>query len=690
MRKPTIRLSRAGKATGVAIAGVGLIGGSLVYAATGGSADTSTPAAEAVSTTTPIKHLVVLFGENESYDHYFGTYPKAANTDGVPFTALPNTPANTNLLSNNAAALKNNPNSVSPFRLGYKQALTTSQSHAYSSEQLAVQGTSTTSTPGMDKFPESTSSNTCSAPTYCTSGTSMGYYDGNTATGLWNYAQNYALSDNSWDDNFGPSTNGALNVISGQTYGAVTFDATTRGEDPTPSVNSADPTKPVANNGNVSDNALKSVVLPTYNGADTGATQSVSVGTDIGDPDPAYDDCATGAGTVAGMLGQNIGDLLNKQNVSWGWFQGGFTPTTAWDPSTAGSHAACASTHKNIGGLNESDYSPHHDPFQYYASTANPHHLPGTPGVAIGADDPQHQNSDGSYTGANHQYDLSVFENAIANDTIPAVSYLKAATYQDGHPGNSDPIDEEHFYERIINALEKSPEWKDTAVVIAYDDSDGWYDHVAPKILNGSNNGVNGSTDDQNVCTTPAGVAATAAKTNTDGTIENGRCGPSQRLPLLVISPYSKKNYIDHTQTGQASVVKFVEQNWKLPSVDDTAVSGSWDQRDGTIENMFNFSAKPDLTPLILNNNGTVQSGGLKPPASTPVTKPAPPVTHPAAPSAAVTKAKAKLTKDTKALNKAKKAAKKKHGAAKKAAQKKVEKLKKKIKADKKAVKAAS
>lgn len=690
MRKPTTRLSRAGKATGAVIAGVGLIGGSLVYAATGGSADTSTPSAEAVSTTTPIKHLVVLFGENVSYDHYFGTYPKAANTDGVPFTALPNTPANTNLLSNDAAALKDNPNSVSPFRFSYSQALTNSQGHGYSDEQKAVQGSSTSATPGMDRFPESTSHNTCSTPDYCTSGTSMGYYDGNTATGLWNYAQNYAMSDNSWDDVFGPSTNGALDVVSGQTYGAVSFAATSRGESPTPAVNPDDATLPVANNGSVSDNQLTSVVLPTYNGAAPAAAQQVSVGTDIGDPDPAYDDCSTNNGNVAGMLGQNIGDVLNTRNISWGWFQGGFAATTAWDPSTPGSHAACASTHNNIGAQPEKDYSAHHNPFAYYASTANPHHLAGTPGVTIGADDPQHRNSDGSYTGANHQYDLSVFEDAIADDTIPAVSYVKADAYQDGHPGNSDPIDEQHFYTRVINALEKSPEWKDTAVVIAYDDSDGWYDHVAPKILNGSNNGVNGAADDQLVCTVPAGATATAPKTNTDGTIENGRCGPSQRLPMLVISPYAKRNYIDHTPVGQASVVAFIEQNWGLPSVDDETVSGSWDTRDGSIQGMFDFDAKPNLTPVILRTNGTVLSGGLKPPGkpvTTPVTKPAPTT---GGASHALVQAQAKLARHKAALAKAKKVLKKKHGAAKKAAHQKVKRLKRKVAADKRAVRAAS
>ena len=48
----------------------------------------------------------------------------------------------------------------------------------------------------------------------------MGYYDGNTVTGLWNYAQNFAMSDNSFDTNFGPSTPGAINVVSGMTGGA--------------------------------------------------------------------------------------------------------------------------------------------------------------------------------------------------------------------------------------------------------------------------------------------------------------------------------------------------------------------------------------------------------------------------------------------------------------------------------------
>src|ERR1700712_437657 len=66
-------------------------------------------------TTTPIKHVVVLFDENESYDHYFGTYPTAANTDGTTFIAAAGTPSNSNLVS--SGALTSNANAVAPFRL---------------------------------------------------------------------------------------------------------------------------------------------------------------------------------------------------------------------------------------------------------------------------------------------------------------------------------------------------------------------------------------------------------------------------------------------------------------------------------------------------------------------------------------------------------------------------------------------
>src|SRR6201990_2696433 len=84
-------------------------------------------------TTTPIKHVVVIFGENESFDHYFGTYPNATNPPGEPRFVAKDNPPSVNGLA--PTLLTNNPNSAPPQRLGRSEALTCSQNHAYSAEQ---------------------------------------------------------------------------------------------------------------------------------------------------------------------------------------------------------------------------------------------------------------------------------------------------------------------------------------------------------------------------------------------------------------------------------------------------------------------------------------------------------------------------------------------------------------------------
>ena len=544
---PTVPRSRALKGAGAVIAGAGLVAASLTYAS-----DQSASARGGANARTPIKHVVVIFDENESYDHYFGTYPKAANTDGVRFTAKPHTPYNKNLVTDNAIA--NNPNSTKPFRLTPDEAATCSQNHNYTPEQKAMDYDTATGKAKMDKFPENTSKDTCS-PLFGTTGLAMGYYDGNTTTALWNYAQNYAMSDNSWDTTFGPSTVGALNVISGQTYGGIAYDATSDDTNPTPAANQ------------------------TASGF-SAVDPSTGVGTVIGDPDPVYDDCAdnnhTSTSNVVGMTGKNIGDLLNAKGVSWGWFQGGFAPTTAY--AGPGTYAKCQAAHTNIAGASVTDYSPHHNPFAYYKSTANPHHLPPASEAEVG-----HNGQ------ANHNYDLTWFDKVAKDGKLPAVSYVKAAAYQDAHPSNSDPIDEQHFLVHTLNELEQSPEWSSTMVIINYDDSDGWYDHVAPTILNGSN-----TSDDAAICK--------AAKNSADPIAgQQDRCGPSQRLPFLVISPYAKDNYISHQLTTQASVVRFIEDNWGLGRIGD----GSFDATAGSITDMLNLHARPRTDKVILNADGT-------------------------------------------------------------------------------------
>ncbi|MEV5572407.1 alkaline phosphatase family protein [Spirillospora sp. NPDC052269] len=483
------------------------------------AAETFTDASR-TSTATPIKHVVVLFQENNSFDHYFGTYPKAANTDGTKFTAARRTPRVNGLTK---SLLTHNPNQYDPKRLTPKQALTCDQDHTYGSEQKALNGGR------MDKFVQSTEKDKCTGQPviFGEPGLVMDYYDGNTVTALWNYAQHYSMSDNSWDTVFGPSSPGAINLVSGQTHGIRAVDNKTH--------------QPVTDSYVVQS--------PDKDG----------VGTMTNDPQPAFDDCSaknhTATNNLGAFDGRNVGDLMNKRKVTWGWFQGGFKPT-----GKNGSYAACDASHPNVGGIASTDYIPHHEPFQYYKSTANEKHLPPTSVAKIG-----HQDQ------ANHQYDLTDFDAALQAGNLPSVSFVKAGAYQDGHAGYSDPLDEQRFLVNYINAIQKSKFWKDTAVVVAYDDSDGWYDHQKPRLLNGS--------DDASVDSALCGKAPAAAGGYKD------RCGPSQRLPLLVISPFSKVNHVDHTYSEQTSVLRFIEDNWGLGRIGDH----SFDTRSAGLKGLFDF-----------------------------------------------------------------------------------------------------
>ena len=292
----------------------------------------------------------------------------------------------------------------------------------------------------------------------------MDYYDGNTVTALWNYAQRFAMSDNNFDTTFGPSTPGVLNLVSGQTHGA------------TPAVLAG-----VTDNGTVtatpirrSTSARQARRSPWR--APTSATSSTP-GTSPGDgsraasPRPAR---STGQSSAARATPTSVAPR---------------SPTTARTTS----------------------------PFQYYASTANPAHLPPATEAEVG-----HNGQ------ANHQYDLSYFYQSLTDGNLPAVSFVKAPRYQDGHAGYSDPLDEQTYLVNTINAIEQSKFWKSTAIVITYDDSDGWYDQVMPPIVNPST-----SVEDALTGTGQCGTGTPA------GGFED-RCGYGQRLPLLVVSPYAR------------------------------------------------------------------------------------------------------------------------------------------------------
>jgi phospholipase C len=506
--------------------------------------------AEREPTATPIKHLVVIFDENVSFDHYFGTYPQAANPPGEPhFASLPGTPAVNNLLG--GQLLRHNPNlnprngrgATNPFRLDRSQAATADQNHGYTAEQLAYHGGA------ADLFPLHTGQGTPGgAGAFGTPGQVMGYFDGNTVTALWHYAQHFAMSDAAYTGTYGPSTPGALEVVSGQTNGV---------------------------------RVVRSTNHQYYIADGAGGYTLVS------DVDPAYDVCSSPRNQVR-MLGPNIGELLSAHGVTWGGFMGGFDLQRTDSNGTRG----CArSTYSTVVGQRVRDYIPHHNWFQYFKPTANPTHARPASLAAVGYT----YDANGQRDPANHEYGLTDFYAAARTGNLPAVSFLKAPAFQDGHAGYSDPLDEQAWIVKVINFLEQQPEWRDTAVIITWDDSDGWYDHAFVTPTNPSYDKTADQLDGPGMCgrgTPLAGIA---------GRPVNGRCGPGTRIPFLVISPFARIDYVSHVRITQASVVHFIEDNWLHGQ---RLGHGSFDASAGSILNLFDFK-RPRPAPRLFLDEST-------------------------------------------------------------------------------------
>ncbi len=477
------------------------------------------------TTTTPIKYVVVIFQENNSFDHYFGTYPNAYYPSGEPvnatypagesaFVPLPNTPS-----VNGLSPATNSLSAVAPFRLDRSQAVTCDNDNKYKDEQTAYNS-------GQINLFATTTSGTTGPPAVCLTDLSMGYYDGNTVTALWNYAQYFAMSDNYFDTEFGVTEEGHQNLVAGQTH---------------------------TTSGNVGTKVVN--------------------GSIIANVEAGVDDCVSVAlgNTPVLMTGTNIGDLMNTAGISWGWFYGDF-PQSGTYGSNYGTSTSISSTQCTSNSPSGNAYNSHYSPFQYYASTTNQHHLPPSSIAAIGTSADQ----------ANHNYNLIDFNNALSAQNLPAVTFLKAPTTETGHPSNSDPLSEQTFLADTINSLMQSQYWPQMAIFITYDDSDGWYDHVMPPIVNQSSDSSNDVVAGSSLhCGSVAPLG---------GYLD--RCGYGTRLPLLAISPYAKQNYVDHALTDTTSVLRFIEDNWNLGRVG----GGSFDALAGTLNGLFDFTDSPNPT----------------------------------------------------------------------------------------------
>ena len=214
---------------------------------------------------------------------------------------------------------------------------------------------------------------------------------------------------------------------------------------------------------------------------------------------------------------------------------------------------------------------------------------------------------------ANHQYDTSDFDalvGAIAHgylspDQLPAVSFLKAPGYQDGHAGYSDPARRAAVRRR---GDQRPRSTRPTG--------------RAPPSSSPTTTPTGGTTTSTAASHNPSNTSAVATPPGPQDFLtgtglcgdtvddpplagQSGRCGYGPRLPLLVISPWAKPNFVDHTLTDQSSITKFVEDNWKLPTI-----TGSFATIAGSLNNMFDFKSHAGKRPKLFLDPITGQGTG--------------------------------------------------------------------------------
>ena len=201
-----------------------------------------------------------------------------------------------------------------------------------------------------------------------------------------------------------------------------------------------------------------------------------------------------------------IGDRLSDKGISWAWYSGG------WNDAVAGRPDAL--------------FQFHHQPFNYFAPYA-----------------------EGKAARTEHLKDIEDFIAALRTGNLPAVAFVKPIGAYNEHMGYADLLRGQQYVANLVKAVQDSAVWKDSVIIITYDEAGGRWDHVPP----------------------PRG----------------DRWGPGVRVPAIIISPYAKRRFVDHTTYETTSILKFIETRWQL------APLGSRDAAANNLFNAFDFSQTP-------------------------------------------------------------------------------------------------
>lgn len=418
-----------------------------------------------------IKHVVIIYMENHSFDNLYGKFPGAdgladakkkqiiqVNKKGVPYKTLPPVPRNSEFPSN----LPNHYFDIDQYVPADKEI--PSPTHRFYQEKMQINNGK------MNKFVAYDSKK----------GLSMGYYKTRLLP-LDQFAKKYTLCDHFFHSAFGGSYFNHIFLIAAAPN--VWKDA------PPSMVAKLDSTGKLIKDGSVTpDGYVVNTVYPR---------------------NPPHPPGIPEDHLLPPQTMPTIGDRLSAKGISWAWYSQGWD--AAVDSAKAGGHGKAPL------------FAYNHQPFLYYANYA-----PGTPG-------------------RKHLKDATDYLKAAKTGTLPSVSFVKPGHGFDEHPGSSAVLRSEKYAVKLINAALNGPDGKSVLIILTYDENGGFWDHVAPPKID--------------------------------------RWGPGSRVPAIMIGPFVKKGYVDHTEYETVSILSFIEHRWNLKPLT------SRDKNANPLRNIFDFSS---------------------------------------------------------------------------------------------------
>ena len=522
-----------------------------------------------------IKYVFVLFQENRSFDFHLGTFPGAdglfsnipgstpgftqpiVNSDGsvstispflIPQTvtdvnghSVPIYPADTDSVDHSHTGIDNS--------LDYHVGITANDRYALDEEGLTTLGGQIVSRTTL--LPPTTPP-TEQRKQY--GELAMAHLDCDTVPFLWQYADRFSLFDDFHQTEIGPSTPNAIAMIAGQSGETQWALHPSEGSNNTASpVVAASGGEPVVSDpgpfagSNLDTSPIKPPYGPNDESPATPALNQTYASLPLSFMGPAIDSIVSHDENPALDLAdvqQDIATIASKNpmTVPWGWYQEGYDH----EPTDGSNPASYAS------------YITHHNGPQYFGyvgdNKVSLHHLHGLGDFFTDVSSRKLSKTGGVFYVRGGYSNLDGLKPLDPNPTVQA-----NLTGNDDHPGYSDAQISEGLLADEINAIASSPYWKDSAIIVTYDETDGLYDHALSQIR---------SYD-------PEGNPLAG--------------GP--RIPAIVISPYSQAHTIDHMYAEHSSVIRFIDQLFGLTLLADLP-----DEVKGRNLGMTEFN-QPDLGP---------------------------------------------------------------------------------------------